>query len=68
VAYVVIHGSSYFRREMHADTLGDAARLAVQCIKEKRPDVRVRLPGGDILGFEDFQRAVFAGELKELRS
>jgi hypothetical protein len=46
-------------------SLGDAARCAVRFMRERRSDVRVRLPDGEILKFEEFQQAVFAGRLTD---
>jgi hypothetical protein len=46
-------------------SLGDAARFAVQYMRERRPNVRIRLPDGEILGFEAFQQAVFDGKLTD---
>jgi hypothetical protein len=34
-------------------------------MRERRSDVRVRLPNGEVLGFEVFQEAVFSGKLRE---
>jgi hypothetical protein len=65
VTYAVIYGPSNCQREAIVFSLGEAARFAVRYMKEGRPDVRVRLPGGDTLGFEDFQQAVFAGRLTD---
>jgi hypothetical protein len=65
VTYVVSYDRWDRQREAIVFSLGDAARFAVQFTKEGRRNVRVRLPSGGVLGFEDFERAVFAGTLTE---
>jgi hypothetical protein len=65
VTYVVMHGPSDCQREAIVFSLGEAAQFAVRYMHERRSDVRVRLPSGEVLSFEAFQRAVFAGELKD---
>jgi hypothetical protein len=67
VTYAVIHGSPSCPIAANVDSLGQAARLAVQHLKDGRQNVRVRLPGGEVLAFEAFQDAVFAGKLKDER-
>jgi hypothetical protein len=53
------------QRQAIVFSLGDAARCAVRFMRERRSDVRVRLPDGEILKFEEFQQAVFAGRLSD---
>jgi hypothetical protein len=65
VTYVVSYDRWDRQREAIVFSLGDAARFAVQFKKEGRRNVRVRLPSGGILNFEDFEHAVFAGALTE---
>jgi hypothetical protein len=65
VTYVVSYDRWDRQREAIVFSLGDAARFAVQFMKDGRQNVRVRLPSGATLGFEDFEHAVFAGELTE---
>jgi hypothetical protein len=65
VTYVVSYDRWDRQREAIVFSLGDAARFAVQFTKEGRQNVRVRLPSGSVLGFEDFEHAVFAGALTE---
>jgi hypothetical protein len=56
------------QRQAIVFSLGDAARCAVRYVRERRSDVRIRLPDGEILGFEEFQQAVFAGRLSDKTS
>jgi hypothetical protein len=65
VTYVVLFGPPGLERQAIVFSLGEAARCAVRYVRERRSDVRVRLPDGEILGFEAFQEAVFAGKLSE---
>jgi hypothetical protein len=67
VTYTVLHGSLSCPKWEIADSLGQAARLAVQHLKEGRQDVRVRLPDGEVLSFEAFELAVFSGRLRDER-
>jgi hypothetical protein len=39
--------------------------MAVQHLKDGRKNVRVRLPDGEVLSFEEFQCAVFSGRLRD---
>jgi hypothetical protein len=65
VTYVVLHGSPDRSSEQAVDTVAAAARIAISFAREQRRDVRVRLPDGSTLPFDDFQDAVFRGELKD---
>jgi hypothetical protein len=65
VSYVVQHGPTDKPFEQPADSVGAAARLAVGFVREKRLNVRVRLPDGAVMDFTSFQDAVFQGELRD---
>jgi hypothetical protein len=65
VTYAVLYGSSDRPTGANADSLGQAARLAVQHLKDGRRNVRVRLPDGEVLSFDEFERAVFSGRLRD---
>ncbi len=63
VTFIIQHGEDPF--EQPAETVGAAARIAVAFVREKRKNVRVRLPDGRLMDFEAFQDAVFHGDLKD---
>lgn len=65
MSYVVQHGPADKPFEQAANSVGAAARLAVGFVREKRTNVRVRLPDGAVMDFPSFQDAVFQGELRD---
>jgi hypothetical protein len=65
VTYIVIFGSQKQQGQAIVFSLGEAARFAVRYMQERRPQVRICLPDGKILGFEAFQQAIFSGNLTE---
>jgi hypothetical protein len=65
VSYIVQHGPSDKPFEQPAESVGAAARLAVGFVREKRLNVRVLLPTGQVMDFTSFQDAVFQGDLRD---